>query len=247
MRENKRLISTDELSRHNRESDCWVAISGVIYDLTTFLAEHPGGAAIIMKYAGKDGTDAFNKYHSISILSMLYPPLAVGSFPLGVNDRDIEPVVAKPNIPLSRIINVYDFARNARNRLSDEAWDYLVSGADDEVSYRENEFSFSRVWFRPRVLIDMSGGVDTSVSLFGLVSPLPVYVSATAMGRLYHPGGEAAIARGGVSCWNFSDDPNPLLRAPLRHSPRAAVVPTLRQLGRLRQPPSDSGRGSRWS
>jgi L-lactate dehydrogenase (cytochrome) len=39
----------------SRES-CWVIIKGEVYDVTDFLDDHPGGAAIILKYGGKDAT-----------------------------------------------------------------------------------------------------------------------------------------------------------------------------------------------
>ena len=39
----------------SRES-CWVIIKGEVYDVTNFLDDHPGGAAIILKYGGKDAT-----------------------------------------------------------------------------------------------------------------------------------------------------------------------------------------------
>jgi hypothetical protein len=43
------------LTLSTRES-CWVIIKGEVYDVTNFLDHHPGGAAIILKYAGKDAT-----------------------------------------------------------------------------------------------------------------------------------------------------------------------------------------------
>ena len=43
------------LTGSSRDS-CWVVINGQVYDVTDFLDEHPGGAAIILKYGGKDAT-----------------------------------------------------------------------------------------------------------------------------------------------------------------------------------------------
>jgi cytochrome b involved in lipid metabolism len=45
----------DFLIVSTRES-CWVIIKGQVYDVTNFLDDHPGGAAIILKYGGKDAT-----------------------------------------------------------------------------------------------------------------------------------------------------------------------------------------------
>jgi hypothetical protein len=57
-------VSIDELSKHNTHDDCWVAIFGDVYDLTSFAEEHPAGAASIYKLGGKDGTDEFLSVHN---------------------------------------------------------------------------------------------------------------------------------------------------------------------------------------
>ncbi|ADM10966.1 cytochrome B5 [Encephalitozoon intestinalis ATCC 50506] len=59
-----RALSVEEVSKHNKLEDCWIIMDGTVYDVTDFLRVHPGGAETIMKYAGKDCTDAFNKAHS---------------------------------------------------------------------------------------------------------------------------------------------------------------------------------------
>jgi cytochrome b involved in lipid metabolism len=56
----EKTISTTELSKHSKSSDCWVAISGNVYDVTSYLDEHPGGADLILTYCGKDATSAYN-------------------------------------------------------------------------------------------------------------------------------------------------------------------------------------------
>lgn len=33
-----------------------------MYDITNYISRHPGGS-IIFDYAGKEGTNAYNKYH----------------------------------------------------------------------------------------------------------------------------------------------------------------------------------------
>jgi flavocytochrome c len=58
-----RDVSQTELERHNRPDDCWVVLHGMVYDLTDFLPVHPGGAYMIEKHAGKDGTLPFQVLH----------------------------------------------------------------------------------------------------------------------------------------------------------------------------------------
>jgi len=56
----KRLITYAELSNHSTEEDCWVLLNGIVYDITPFLAEHPGGPNVVTNLAGDDITEAFN-------------------------------------------------------------------------------------------------------------------------------------------------------------------------------------------
>lgn len=47
------MLTAGEIAKHNSRQSCWVVIEGHAYDLTEFLDKHPGGAAIIIRYAGK--------------------------------------------------------------------------------------------------------------------------------------------------------------------------------------------------
>jgi len=56
----RRLISLEELAKHNTEEDCWVAIHGLVIDVNKELKnEHPGGPEVILALAGKDVTEDF--------------------------------------------------------------------------------------------------------------------------------------------------------------------------------------------
>lgn len=56
----KRQISLSAVSSHASESDCWQAIEGKVYDLSAFVASHPGGKAIVSG-CGLDASELFNK------------------------------------------------------------------------------------------------------------------------------------------------------------------------------------------
>jgi cytochrome b involved in lipid metabolism len=58
------LYTRAEVAAHNKLDDCWVVIDSTVYDVSGFLAVHPGGPAIVAKYAGQDCTEAFNREHS---------------------------------------------------------------------------------------------------------------------------------------------------------------------------------------
>ncbi|CDF33627.1 polyunsaturated fatty acid desaturase [Chondrus crispus] len=52
-----------ELARHNAEESAWVAVDGLVYDITEFVDRHPGGKEILLFALGRDATNLFNSYH----------------------------------------------------------------------------------------------------------------------------------------------------------------------------------------
>ncbi|MFA5877949.1 MAG: cytochrome b5-like heme/steroid binding domain-containing protein [Candidatus Staskawiczbacteria bacterium] len=52
-------LSEQIVSTHNKQNDCWMIISGKVYDFTEYLPIHPGGAETVISYCGKDATVAF--------------------------------------------------------------------------------------------------------------------------------------------------------------------------------------------
>ncbi|XP_064627169.1 cytochrome b5 reductase 4-like isoform X2 [Lineus longissimus] len=56
-------VSPEELAKHNKEDDIWIAIKGLVYNVTPYMAFHPGGADQLMRAAGADGTTLFNEVH----------------------------------------------------------------------------------------------------------------------------------------------------------------------------------------
>lgn len=57
-------VTTSDVASHDRVGDCWTTINGKVYDLTTFIARHPGGSARIISLCGTDGTAAFTGQHA---------------------------------------------------------------------------------------------------------------------------------------------------------------------------------------
>ncbi len=48
-----------EIAKHNIKADCWILISGKVYDVTAFFGYHPAGDLTLLPNCGKDATDAF--------------------------------------------------------------------------------------------------------------------------------------------------------------------------------------------
>lgn len=179
-----RVITAAELARHNSRSDCWVAIHGKVYDVTSFLSEHPAGAAVILKQAGKDATAAFEPFHASDIIDRMgledrlrigvYDGSGSGAAAAVAPAEEVATSGSKFVKPsLDRILNVHEFEVVARNVMKAPAWDYYSSGADDEITLRENRLAFHRIWLRPRVMVDVSS-VDMSTTILGYPSSFPV-------------------------------------------------------------------------
>ncbi|GAV78761.1 Cyt-b5 domain-containing protein [Cephalotus follicularis] len=54
-----KLFTMQETSLHNTKDDCWIVIDGKVYDVSSYLDEHPGGDDVILVATGKDATDEF--------------------------------------------------------------------------------------------------------------------------------------------------------------------------------------------
>ena len=58
------VYTAAEIQNHNKSTDCWSVINGEVYDLTSYVKDHPGGASLIAAICGKDGSAAFSGEHA---------------------------------------------------------------------------------------------------------------------------------------------------------------------------------------
>jgi cytochrome b involved in lipid metabolism len=56
-------ITMATVQAHNSKESCYTVIRGNVYDLTRWIANHPGGQQAILGLCGKDGTAAFEGQH----------------------------------------------------------------------------------------------------------------------------------------------------------------------------------------
>jgi len=56
-------VTMAEVAKHNSPTDCWSVVNGNAYDLTPWIAAHPGGQGVIIQMCGIDGTAAFVAQH----------------------------------------------------------------------------------------------------------------------------------------------------------------------------------------
>jgi len=56
-------LTLAEVSQHDSKTSCYTAINGSVYDLTSYISKHPGGARKILSLCGTDGTKEFMSQH----------------------------------------------------------------------------------------------------------------------------------------------------------------------------------------
>ena len=73
-------ISKSEVAAHNSaDKGIYIIVDENVYDVTNFIDEHPGGAKILKRVAGKDATKQFWKYHNESVLKKYSQRLKIGT------------------------------------------------------------------------------------------------------------------------------------------------------------------------
>lgn len=72
-------LSISEIKTHNSKTDCWSIVNGNVYNLTSYVKNHPGGEAVLANICGKDGSKAFVNQHN----SQSKPNNVLKSFLLG--------------------------------------------------------------------------------------------------------------------------------------------------------------------
>ncbi|KAG5439628.1 hypothetical protein PCK2_000762 [Pneumocystis canis] len=54
-----KVISALEVAQHVKKEDLYMVIDGMVYNVTPFMNEHPGGEEVLLDLAGQDATEAF--------------------------------------------------------------------------------------------------------------------------------------------------------------------------------------------
>ena len=72
--------------------------------------------------------------------------------------------------------------------------DYYASGANDEITLRENRAAYERITLLPRMLVDVSVR-DMSTTVLGEPVSMPILIAPLALQGLAHPEGEIATIK----------------------------------------------------
>jgi 4-hydroxymandelate oxidase len=97
-------------------------------------------------------------------------------------------------ISVTEPINLKDLEAAAQAKLTQMAWDYYASGADDERCLRRNVDAFDEIRLHYRVLVDVARR-ELATTVLGEKLAMPIAVAPTAFHKLAHPDGELATVR----------------------------------------------------
>ncbi|KAL1007246.1 hypothetical protein UPYG_G00083970 [Umbra pygmaea] len=83
-----KYYTLEEIKTHNTSKNTWLIIHDKVYDIRSFLEEHPGGEEVLLEQAGGDATESFEDVgHSTDAREMLIQ-YYIGE--LHMNDRKKE-------------------------------------------------------------------------------------------------------------------------------------------------------------
>jgi isopentenyl diphosphate isomerase/L-lactate dehydrogenase-like FMN-dependent dehydrogenase len=91
-------------------------------------------------------------------------------------------------------LNLEELEARAREVLPQIAYDYYASGANDEVTLRENRAAYERITLLPRMLVDVSAR-DLGTTVLGEPVSMPILIAPTALPGLANPEGEVATTK----------------------------------------------------
>ena len=122
-----RIITVDELRKHDNENDAWFVINGEVYNGTGFLKEHPGGAQSIISAAGLDSSDEFMAIHSETAKGMM-PGYHIGTLDeaskLALSEGEVQP--EKPKEPRPTFLHPRTWTRAVLYAKKVISWDTRV-------------------------------------------------------------------------------------------------------------------------
>ena len=163
---------------------------------------------MVYKYAGKDGSDTYNQFHAEDLIEKELS----SSEKKGLLDETTitetwvnaqkEELVSQPapneKPPLSSIINLDDFERAFEKTGSQKAQAYVSGASNDLLSLNANKLCWQKLWFRPRVMRNVSKpSIDSR--MLGCDVSMPVWICPMGIGKTGGPEGEKALAAGAAS------------------------------------------------
>ncbi|KAE8210755.1 hypothetical protein CF327_g5410 [Tilletia walkeri] len=70
----------EEVAKHDKKDDVWIAVNGQVLNVTNFLGDHPGGEQALLLYAGKEASEEFNMLHDPKVVQKYAASTIIGTY-----------------------------------------------------------------------------------------------------------------------------------------------------------------------
>lgn len=71
-------FTLEEVAKHNKKDDLWIAVKGIVLDVTNWVDEHPGGPQALFSHMGRDATEEFEMLHDDEVIPKYAPEIVIG-------------------------------------------------------------------------------------------------------------------------------------------------------------------------
>src|SRR6476646_2618043 len=89
------------------------------------------------------------------------------------------PAMRAQTAAIDRLLSLFDFEAEARQKISHGAWERIAGASADEITLRWNHEAYEHIRLKPRALVDVSH-LDTRVRILGRDLPFPILLAPTA-------------------------------------------------------------------
>jgi len=72
------VYTLDDVAKHNKKDDCWVVIDKAVYDISSWVPQHPGGWLIAQGF-GRECTVLFETSHPLYVKKQVLPKYKIGT------------------------------------------------------------------------------------------------------------------------------------------------------------------------
>ncbi|CZR53891.1 related to cytochrome b5 [Phialocephala subalpina] len=131
-----------EIEAHKRDDDLWIVMHNKVYNLTSYLEEHPGGKELLQQLGGLDATEAFEEVGHSDEARETVEAFLVGEISAEDAQEDVE--IYRPNFEVTSRITEYGSNNKSSSILGKATVLAVVLGVGASAYYGKSSKVLSR-------------------------------------------------------------------------------------------------------